>query len=174
MLFHYAPGRGGEHAERFLQGFGGQFLQVDAYEGYDRPTRMERPQGPWMLVHCWRHLRRRFVNLARNTKSRSEAAVRQIATLYVVEATVTLQARLAARQQYSTPIIAALKPWFEKQLSMISSGSKLAEDIRYGLAHWQGLTRFLGDGQLELNTNPVKNAIRPVCLTRKKCPVCWP
>jgi transposase len=171
VLFHYAPGRGGAYAERFLQGFGGQFLQVDAYEGYDRLTRLERPQGPWMLVHCWSHLRRRFVKLARNTKSPiAEAAVRQIATLYAVEATVrgmTPQARLAARQQYSTPIIAALKPWFEKQLSMISSGSKLAEDIRYGLAHWEGLTRFLGDGRLELDTNPVENAIRPVCLTRK-------
>ncbi|WP_352603652.1 transposase [Mesorhizobium sp. M0047] len=44
VLFHYAPGRGGEHAERFLQGFAGQFLQVDASEGYDRLTRLERPQ----------------------------------------------------------------------------------------------------------------------------------
>ncbi len=111
------------------------------------------------------------MKLARTTKSPiAEAAVRQIATLYAVEATVrgmTPQARLAARQQYSTPIIAALKPWFEKQLSMISSGSKLAEDIRYGLGHWEGLTRFLDDGRLELDTNPVENAIRPICLTRK-------
>lgn len=64
-------------------------------------------------------------------------------------------------------MVAALKPWFEKQLSMISSGSTLAEDIRYALSHWQGLTRFLEDGRLELDTNPVENAIRPVCLTRK-------
>jgi hypothetical protein len=89
VLFHCAPGRGGEHAERFLQGFGGQFLQVDAYEGYDRLTHLERSQGPWKLVHCWSHLRRRFVKLARNTKSPiAEAAVRQIATLYAVETTV--------------------------------------------------------------------------------------
>ena len=94
----------------------------------------------------------------------------RIAARAGLEATVrgmTPQARLAARQQHSTPIIAALKPWFEKQLSMISSGSRLAEDIRYGLAHWQGLTRFLDDGRLELDTNPVENAIRPICLTRK-------
>jgi transposase len=100
----------------------------------------------------------------------AEAAVRQIATLYAVETTVrgtAPQARLAARQQHSSPIIAALKPWFEKQLSMISSGSKLAEDIRYGLAHWEGLTSFLDDGRLELDTNPVENAIQPICLTRK-------
>lgn len=120
--------------------------------------------------HCWSHLRRRFVKLARNTKSPiAEAAVRQIATLCAVEATVrgiAPQTRLAARQQYSTLIIAVLKPWFEKQLSMISSGSKLAEAIRYGLAHWEGLTCFLGDGRLELETNPVENAIRPV-LTSK-------
>lgn len=28
VLFDYAPGRSGEHAERFLLGFRGQFLQV--------------------------------------------------------------------------------------------------------------------------------------------------
>ena len=77
------------------------------------------------------------------------------------------QVRLATRREHAAPIIAALKPWLEKQLSMISSGSSLAEDIRYGLGHWQGLTRFLDDGRLELDTNPVENAIRPVCLTRK-------
>jgi hypothetical protein len=171
VLFRYAPGRSGEHAERFLQGFRGRFLQCDGYEGYDRLTRIERPQGPWALVHCWSHLRRRFVKLTRNTKSPiAEAAVRQIAALYAVEASVrgsSPELRLAARREHSAPIIAALKPWLEKQLSMISSGSTLAEDIRYGLAHWQGLTCFLDDGRLELDTNPVENAIRPICLTRK-------
>lgn len=76
--------------------------------------------------------------------------------------------RLAGRREHSLPMVAALKPWFENQLSMISSGSTLAEDIRYALNHWQGLTRFLEDGRLELDTNPVENAIRPVCRTRKK------
>jgi len=171
VLFRYAPGRSGEHAERFLHGFRGRFLQCDGYEGYDRLKRIERPQGPWVLVHCWSHLRRRFVKLVRNTKSPiAEAAVRQIAALYAVDAMVrgaSPAVRLAARKEHSAPIVAALKLWFEKQLSIISSGSRLAEDIRYGLAHWEGLTRFLDDGRLELDTNPVENAIRPICLTRK-------
>lgn len=116
-------------------------------------------------------MRRRLVKLARNSKSPiAEAAVRQIAQLYAIEATVrglSPDIQLAARNEHSLPIVAALKPWFEKQLSMISSGSTLAEDIRYSLNHWPGLTRFLEDGRLELDTNPVDNAIRPVCLTRK-------
>jgi transposase len=171
VLFRYASGRSGKFAEQFLHGFEGRFLQCDGYEGYDRLTRIERLQGPWTLVHCWSHLRRRFVKLMRNTKSPiAEAAVNQIASLYAIETTVrgaSPQARLAARKTYSAPIVDALKPWFEKQLSMISSGSTLADDIRYALNHWAGLTRFLDDGRLELDTNPVENAIRPIALTRK-------
>jgi transposase len=171
VLFRYAPGRGGAHAERFLQGFRGRFLQCDGYDGYERLTRSERPEGPWALVHCWSHLRRRFVKQMRNTKSPiAEAAVRHIATLYAIEARVrgmAPAARRAARQAQSAPLVAALKTWLEMQLSMISSGSTLAADIRYALAHWPGLTRYLEDGRLEMDTNPVENAIRPVALTRK-------
>ena len=41
------------------------------------------------------------------------------------------------------------------------------EDIRYTLARWPSLTRFLEDGRLELDTNPVENQIRKIALTRK-------
>ena len=171
VVFRYASGRGGVYAEQFLKGYRGRYLQCDGYDGYDRLTRLERDEGPWTLVHCWSHLRRRFVKLLRNTKSPiAETAVRHIAALYAIEAEVRgkpPEIRLAARQNRSAPIIAALKPWFEKQLSLISSGSTLAGDIRYALGHWSGLTRFLEDGRLELDTNPVENAIRPVALTRK-------
>ena len=171
VLFRYAPGRGGIYAERFLTGFKGRLLQCDGYDGYELLTRIQRPEGPWMLVHCWSHLRRRFVKQVRNTKSPiAETAVRQIAALYAIEVTVRgmpPEARLTARKQHSAPMVTALKTWFEKQLSMISSGSVLATDIRYALTHWAGLTRFLEDGRLELDTNPVENAIRPVALTRK-------
>jgi transposase len=171
VLFRYAPGRGGAHAESFLEGFRGRFLQCDGYDGYALLTRIERPEGAWALVHCWSHLRRRFVKLVRTTKSPiAEAALRHIAALYAVEASVRgapPAVRLAARQAHSAPIVAALKPWLEKQLSMISAGSRLATDIRYALDHWTGLTRVLEDGRLELDTNPVENAIRPVALTRK-------
>jgi transposase len=38
---------------------------------------------------------------------------------------------------------------------------------RYALSRWEGLTRFLHDGRVELDTNPVERAIRPVALGRK-------
>lgn len=114
---------------------------------------------------------RRFVKQFRNTKSPiAETALRQIAALYAIEASVRGASpgeRLKARKEQAAPIVTAFRPWLEKQLSMISSSSTLAVDIRYALSHWTGLTRFLDDGRLELDTNPVENAIRPVALTRK-------
>lgn len=171
VLFRYAAGRSGAHAEEFLKGFRGRYLQCDGYEGYDRLTRIEREEGAWVLVHCWSHLRRRFVREVKATGSPvAETALAQIAALYRIEAEVRGAApeiRLAARREKATPIVAALKPWFEAQLSKLPRRSQLATDIRYALAYWQGLTRFLENGRLELDTNPVENLIRPIALTRK-------
>ena len=171
VMFHYAPGRGGVHALRFLDGYRGRFLQCDGYQAYDAPAALERPGGPWRLVHCWTHVRRRFVKRLENDGSPvAEEALRQIAGLYAIEKSVrgcAPEIRLAARKELAAPIIAAFWPWLEGQLSRIPQASKLAEDIRYTLGIWPGLTRFLEDGQLELDTNPVENQIRPIALTRK-------
>ncbi|SDP00826.1 Transposase [Lutimaribacter pacificus] len=171
VMFHYAPGRGAVHALRFLEDYRGHFVQCDGYEAYDKLTRVDRPEGPWTLVHCWTHARRRFVKrLEKDGSPIAEEALRQIAELYAVEKSVRGQApdaRLAARRALSVPIIGAFRPWLEAQLSRIPRSSKLAEDIRYTLARWPGLTRFLEDGRLELDTNPVENQIRKIALTRK-------
>ena len=43
----------------------------------------------------------------------------------------------------------------------------MAEAIRYALTRWDGLIRFIDDGHLELDTNPVERAMRPIALGRK-------
>lgn len=101
-------------------------MQCDGYNGYDGYellTRIQRDEGPWTLVHCLSHLRRRFVKLMRNAKSPiAETAVRHIAALCAIEADIrghAPEARLAMRKKLSAPIVEALKQWFEKQLSLI-------------------------------------------------------
>ena len=116
-------------------------------------------------------MRRRFVKrLETDGPPIAEGALRQITGPYAIEASVRGRApkiRLAARKELSAPIVAAFRPWLEAQLSRIPKASKLAGDIRYTLGLWQGLTRFLEGGCLELNTTPVENQIRPIALTRK-------
>jgi transposase IS66 family protein/transposase IS66-like protein len=45
--------------------------------------------------------------------------------------------------------------------------SDLAKAMRYILRHWDGLILYLDDGRLEMDTNVVERAIRPVTITRK-------
>ena len=39
--------------------------------------------------------------------------------------------------------------------------------MRYALRHWPGLVVFLEDGRVEMDTNVIERAIRPVTLNRK-------
>jgi hypothetical protein len=60
-----------------------------------------------------------------------------------------------------------MKPWLEDQLRRVPPRGGLADAIRYALARWPALSRFLDDGRIELDNNPVERAIRPVALGRK-------
>jgi hypothetical protein len=55
----------------------------------------------------------------------------------------------------------------EKQLDRVSAKAPIAQAIRYALKHWQGLTRFLNDGRIDLDSNIVERSMRPQALTRK-------
>ena len=168
---HHAPGRGQVRPLKFLTGYRGRFLQCDAYQSYNALTEIARDNGSWQLVYCWTHVRRRFVKRVKSEGTPiAEEVLHQIAAPYRIEKTVRGQEapiRLTARRELAAPIITALKPWLEAQLSRTPQKSLLAEDIRYTFAHWPGLIRFLDDGRLGLDTNPVENQIRPVALTRQ-------
>ena len=60
-----------------------------------------------------------------------------------------------------------LEPWLRAKLDLISQKTKLAEAIRYALSRWKGLTRFVDDGRIEIDSNTVERAIRPIALNRK-------
>ena len=45
--------------------------------------------------------------------------------------------------------------------------SLTGEAIRYALGQWHTLTAFLEDGRIEIDNNPVENAIRPSAIGKK-------
>ena len=75
--------------------------------------------------------------------------------------------RRAVRQEKSLPILQDFEPWLRAKLTLISQKTKLAEAIRYALSRWEGLCRFVDDGRIEINSNVVERAIRPIALNRK-------
>ena len=94
----------------------------------------------------------------------------RIARLYAVEAELRGRSpdeRRAGRQEHSRAIVDDLRVLLEARLAQASRKSALAEAIRYALTRWEGLTRFLDDGRVELDSNTVERAIRPLALNRK-------
>jgi transposase len=166
VAYVYAPDRKAERPIAHLAGFKG-ILQVDGYGGY-RPL---TERGDVQLAFCWAHVRRRFYELATAGPAPiASEALERIAGLYAVENDIRgrgAEERRAVRQDRSRPIIDDLEPWLRAKLALISQKTKLAEAIRYALSHWNGLTRFLDDGRIEIDSNAVERTIRPIALNRK-------
>jgi transposase len=164
----YSEDRKGEHPATHLKGFRG-LLQVDGYAGFGR---LVADMGNVsQLAFCWAHTRRKFYDIYAATQSPlAEEALRQIAALYEIETEIRGQpaeVRRRVRQQRSRPLVEAMQAWLAETLGRISGRSALAQAIRYALNHWSGLILFLDDGRLELDTNTVERAMRPVALGRK-------
>jgi hypothetical protein len=162
----YAPDRKAARPLAHLSGFAG-VLQVDGYSGY----RALAGGNQVTLAFCWAHVRRRFYELAvAGAAPIASEALTRIAELYRIESEIrgmSAAERGRVRQTKSRPILEALEPWLRAKLGLISQKSKLAEAIRYALVRWDGLTRFVDDGQIEIDSNVVERAIRPLALTRK-------
>lgn len=170
VAFTYAPGRGGLHAERILQGFGG-ILQVDGYAGYNRLIAPGRVGVGIQLAYCWSHARRKLIEITRaGTAPIAEEGVRLIGELYAIEAEIRglgPDARLAARQQRSAPAAGRIKQWLDLHRARVSAKAPLGEALSYIAKYWPGLVLFLTNGRIELDNNAVERTIRPIALNRK-------
>jgi transposase len=170
VAYRYAPGRGAEHAIGPLAGFSG-VLQVDAYGAYNALADPTRAGGPVTLAYCWSHVRRRFYEIAQGGNAPiAEQALARIAALYRIEAMIrglAPEQRRTLRHDQSRPLVDELRAWLDTTLARLPRRSRTAEAIRYALKLWSGLTVFLADGRVEIDSNTVERAIRPIALNRK-------
>lgn len=170
VAFTYAPGRGGLHAERILQGFAG-ILQVDGYAGYNRLVTPGRVGSGIRLAYCWAHARRKLIEITRaGTAPIAEEGVRLIRELYAIEADIRGQDpddRLVVRQARSAPTVARIQEWLDHHRARVSAKAPLGEALGYIAKYWAGLELFLTDGRIELDNNAVERTIRPIALNRK-------
>jgi transposase len=170
VAYTYAPGRGGEHAAALLAGYSG-IVQCDGYNAYKQLADPARDGGPATLAFCWSHWRRDFFDLDRDVQAPiAHEALERIAALYAIENHIrgrSAEERRAVRQAETKPLVESLRAWLEARLVAVSQKSTIAEVIRYGFNHWDGLVRFLEDGRIEMDTNIVERSMRPIALNRK-------
>jgi hypothetical protein len=165
VAYVYAADRKGERAEAHLGDFAG-ILQVDGYGGY---AALARRRQQISLAFCWAHVRRKLYELADSSPVATEV-LRRVALLYAIEDEVrgfSAEQRRAVRHDRSRIIIDDLRQYLEARNRQVSAKSKLGEAIRYALTRWDGLSRFLDDGRIDLDSNTVERSIRPLALNRK-------
>lgn len=165
VLLRYSPDRKGAHPRRHLAPFTG-VLQADGYAGFEKLYGEKIQEAA-----CWAHVRRKFYDVHVALASPiAEEALRRIAELYAIEAEIRGKLpdeRAAVRQARAGPLIEAMHEWLHTQHARLSRKSELAQAMRYAVARWAALTRYLADGRLEIDNNAAERALRAVALGRK-------
>jgi transposase len=166
VWFTYSPDRKGEHPQQHLEDFQG-ILQADGYGGFSKLY----DGGRVLEAACWAHVRRKFVDLHDLHQSPVAAQMlERIGALYAIEQKIRGRApyeRCRVRQEYSRPLLDAMKIWMEQTLKTLSQKSATAKAMHYALRRWDALQRYCDDGRIEIDNNAAERALRCVALGRK-------
>jgi len=168
VAYVFADGRGTDKIASQLADFSG-ILQVDGYAAYKALARGHG--GAIQLAFCLAHARRKFVEVYKKTGSPfAHEVIERLQAVYAIEAEIrgsSAEQRLAVRCARTAPLMEALKARLTAMVGQLFSQSPLAEAINYVFNHWDGLTLFLGDGRVEVDTNTVERSMRPIAMGRR-------
>jgi transposase len=167
VCFDYRKSRGRDGPEKFLESFRGT-LQTDGYNAYDI---YEKKDG--IILHgCMAHARRKFENSKENDPKRAEYVLERMKKLYMTERearenNLSFEKRKELRAEQSLPVLQELEKWMKEQLPDVLPKSSISQAIAYTLGLWNRLTRYIDNGQVEIDNNLIENSIRPVAIGRK-------
>ena len=166
VWFSYTPDRKGKWPAEHLATFSGT-LQADGYAGYNALYATGRINE----AACWAHVRRKFFEIDQvQPNSFATDVLHAIASLYAVEKAIKGQPpdqRAVIRQARAGPTLETLKKQLQKKLSQVPRKLPLAKAIHYALTRWDALSRYISDGSVEIDNNPIEREIRPIALGRK-------
>lgn len=169
--------RSQEAAESVIGDFKG-ILMSDGYAVYKALARGSPGIVP---VHCWAHVRRKFIDAEDSYPEECQKAIDLIGALYTVEREVPrvprgatdevrqemLALRSRLRRERSQAIIDELREWAYATKPRTLPQSLLGKAIAYMLSLWPGLTVFLSDPRVPLDNNAAERALRGVVVGRK-------
>ncbi len=166
-IFEYQPGRKGDYAQNFLQGYNG-YLHTDAYVGYEKVENIKH-------CLCWAHARRYFVEaIPSDTDELSgtiaQESIKQINKLFAIEKLLIkepIQNRQKERLQQEKPLLEAYWSYLKINKNKILPKSKLGKAINYALNNQQKLQTYLENGHCDISNNLAENSIRPFTIGRK-------
>jgi transposase len=167
IVYDYTPTRSRAGPAKFLEGYRG-YLQADAYSVYDA---FFKPQRGITEVGCWMHARRYFFKALESDEPHMGPALHLIARLYAVEErakvlVLSAEQRLKLRRRVSVALLNKLHHYLLELQAVVLPKSPSGVAVRYALNQWEALTRFLEDGELEIDNGATERANRDIALGR--------
>jgi transposase len=166
-LFEYYKSRSSDGPIDDLLTFKG-YIQTDGYAGYTYLASLND------ITHlsCWAHARRYFEKALGNDRQRAEYVMKLIQLLYAIEALareagMSHLERHALRLDKSLPIINEIGQYIQQEKNKVTPKSPIGKAFDYCANRWVSLQNYLTNGMLEIDSNLVENAIRPLALGRK-------
>jgi len=168
VVFRFETGRSARVLEKLLKNWRGT-LHCDDYAAYDA---FIKSRTEIILARCWAHVRRKFFEAREESPRFVEMVLRHIGHLYAVdrhcrEKSLSPKLRLVRRQSDSRMVLDRLKRLLESKAAKALPSSGLGEAIRYALGNWKELTRFIKDGNVELDNNYCENTLRSTAVGKK-------
>lgn len=169
FIYQYHPSRAESIARTFFEGFKG-YVHADCYRAY-----VNLDASRISHVACMAHARRYFADIQKANKNKpgiAATAMEYFKKLYAIEK--QLKSHQAAtetvyqtRQEKARPILDEFHAWLATQQSKVPPKSPIGKALFYSMAHWTRLTKYLGDGRLEIDNNRAERAIKPFVIGRK-------
>jgi transposase len=122
-------------------------------------------------VGCWMHARRYFFKALESDELSMGPALHLIARLYAVEErakalSLSAAQRWELRQRVSARLLRKLHRYLVELRQQVLPKSPAGASVRYALNQWEAVTRFLEDGELEIDNGATERANRDIALGR--------
>ena len=168
LFFDYSSSRTATNPMAHLKQYTGT-IQTDAYEVYDQ---VSKAYPDLTHYHCLNHGRREFEKSLTNDQQLASHALQQFQILYAIEKHIkeqnwSIEQRYQIRQEKAKPVLEALYIWMEEQSPKTLPKSPIGKAMGYMLKRKKTMMHYLTDGRLNIDTNPIENAIRPIAVGRK-------
>ncbi len=170
VLFQWHPSRASSCLDSMLTNYKG-LIQTDGYNGYTSwlGKGVQSQENPDIIhASCWAHARRKFIDAPRTPKV--EKVIKLISELYRNEKLAknkNPEERAEYRQLNSVLILDKIKTLLCEEQYKERPITGFAKAINYTLERWEGLTKYVNHGLLEIDNNLVENAIRPIAIGKK-------
>ena len=169
VLYEYNYKKHKSYVEEVYDEFKG-VIQSDAQDIF---VNLDKKDGINMS-YCNAHARRKFEPIAKASSAKGIAytSMMYFKKLYKIEAKakkekLSVKKRLKLRQEESKPIADEFHTFLKQSKEMVLPQSPLGNAIQYSLKYWEGLTRFLNDGELEIDNNDTEREIKVLVMARK-------